>query len=337
MVKPRVFVSRRIFQEYLDSIQAATESEVWPDDLPPSRSVLLEKVRGVDGLLCLLTDKIDGELMDAAGPQLKVISQIAVGYENIDVAEATKRGIPVGYTPGVLTHATADLAFALMMVAARRITEGAKAVQNGDWKTWHPLHFLGPEVHDSTLGIVGLGRIGLEVAKRATGFDMRILYSDVVRHEDAEAQYPLTFVDMDELLRESDFVTVHVNLTPETYHLFSDEQFAKMKSSAVLVNAARGPVVDPAALYRALKDGQIGGAALDVTEPEPIPMDDPLLTLDNCVIVPHIASASITARREMSRIAAENLLDGLNGNKLVTCVNPEVYNRDGRNFKAAVA
>ena len=327
MAKPRVFVSRRIVQEYLDDINAATEADVWSDDLPPSRSVLLEKVKGVDGLLCLLTDKIDGELMDAAGPQLKVISQIAVGYENIEVAEATKRGIPVGYTPGVLTHATADLSFALMMVAARRITEGVKAVQNGEWKTWHPLHFLGPEVHGSTLGIVGLGRIGLEVAKRATGFDMRILYSDVVRHEDAEAQYPLTYVDMDELLRESDFVTVHVNLTPETYHLFNDEQFAKMKPSAVLVNAARGPVVDPAALYRALKDGKIGGAALDVTEPEPISTDDPLLTLNNCVIVPHIASASITARREMSRIAAENLLNGLNGDKLVTCVNPEVYDR----------
>ena len=327
MAKPRAFVSRRIFQEYLDSIHSAADTEVWPDDLPPSRSVLLEKVKGVDGLLCLLTDKIDGELMDAAGPQLKVISQIAVGYENIEVAEATKRGIPVGYTPEVLTHATADLSFALMMVVARRITEGVKAVENGEWKTWHPLHFLGQEVHGSTLGIVGLGRIGLEVAKRATGFDMKILYSDIVRHEDAEAQFPLTFVDMDELLRESDFVTVHVNLSQDTYHLFNDEQFAKMKPNAVLVNAARGPVVDPAALYRALKDGKIGGAALDVTEPEPISMDDPLLTLDNCVIVPHIASASIPARREMSRIAAQNLISGLKGEKLVTCVNPEVYDR----------
>ena len=327
MAKPRAFVSRRIFQEYVDSIHEAADAEVWPDDLPPSRSVLLEKVKGVDGLLCLLTDKIDGELMDAAGPQLKVISQIAVGYENIEVAEATKRGIPVGYTPEVLTHATADLSFALMMVVARRITEGVKAVENGEWKTWHPLHFLGQEVHGSTLGIVGLGRIGLEVAKRATGFDMRILYSDIVRHEDSEAQFPLTFVDMDELLRESDFVTVHVNLSQDTYHLFNDEQFAKMKSNAVLVNAARGPVVDPAALYRALKDGKIGGAALDVTEPEPISMDDPLLTLDNCVIVPHIASASIPARREMSRIAAQNLINGLKGEKLVTCVNPEVYDR----------
>ena len=190
MSRPRAFVSRQIFAEALDTIHAAAEAEVWPDELPPPRSVLLEKVKGVDGLLCLLTDKIDAELMDAAGPQLKVVSQIAVGYENIDVAEATTRGIPVGYTPGVLTKATADLAFALMMAAARRIDEGAQAVRDGKWKSWHPLHFLGQDVHGSTLGIVGLGRIGLEMAKRATGFDMKILYCDVVRREDAEARYP---------------------------------------------------------------------------------------------------------------------------------------------------
>ena len=276
-------------------------------------------------MLTLLTDKIDGELMDAAGPQLKVISQIAVGYENIDVAEATKRGIPVGYTPGVLTEATADLTFALMMAAARRVVEAAKAVHDGKWKTWHPLHYLGPDVYGATLGIVGLGRIGLAVAKRAIGFDMKILYSDIARREDLEAQYPLTFVDMDTLLREADFVTLHVNLTADTYHLMNDEQFSKMKSTAVLVNASRGGVVDPTALHRALKENQIGAAALDVTEPEPITMEDPLLTLDNCIVVPHIASASVEARSEMSRISAQNLINGLTGEKLLTCVNPEVY------------
>ena len=325
MAKPRAFVTRKIFPEALESIQAVADAEIWPEELPPSRLTLLEKAGGVDGLLTLLTDKIDGELMDAAGPQLRVISQIAVGYENIEVVEATKRGIPVGYTPGVLTEATADLAFALMMAAARRVVEAAKAVHDGRWKTWHPLHFLGPDIHGATLGIVGLGRIGLAVAKRAIGFDMNILYSDIARREDLEAQYPLTFVDMDTLLGEADFVTLHVNLTHETYHLMGETQFGKMKSTAVLVNASRGGVVDPGALYLALKDHQIGAAALDVTEPEPILMDDPLLTLDNCLVVPHIASASVHARSEMSRIAAQNLINGLKGEKLLTCVNPEVY------------
>ena len=325
MTKPRAFVTRKIFPEALESIQGVADAEIWPDELPPPRSTLLEKAKGVDGLLTLLTEKIDGELMDAAGPQLKVISQIAVGYENIDVAEATKRGIPVGYTPGVLTEATADLTFALMMAAARRVVEAARAVYDGKWKTWHPLHYLGPDVYGATLGIVGLGRIGLAVAKRAIGFDMKILYSDIARREDLEAQYPLTFVDMDTLLRESDFVTLHVNLTTDTHHLMSDEKFSKMKSTAVLVNASRGGVVDPGALYRVLKEHQIGAAALDVTEPEPIPMDDPLLTLDNCLVVPHIASASVEARSEMSRISAQNLINGLMGEKLLTCVNPEVY------------
>ena len=325
MTRPSAFISRKIFPEALESIQAVAEVEIWPDELPPPRPTLLEKVRGVDGLLCLLNDKIDGELMDVAGPQLKVISQIAVGYDNIDVPEATKRGIPVGYTPGVLTEATADLTFALMMAVARRIVEGAKAVHDGKWRTWHPLHFLGPDIHGATLGIVGLGRIGLEVAKRAIGFNMNILYSDVARRKDLEAQYPLTFVDMGTLLRRSDFLTLHVTLNQETYHLIGEEQLSMMKPTAVLVNASRGGVVDPAALYQALRDQKIWGAALDVTEPEPISMDDPLLTLDNCLIVPHIASASVPARSEMSRIAAQNLINGLKGEKLLTCVNPEVY------------
>ena len=325
MARPTAFVSRKIFEETLQTVHKAADAEVWPDDLPPPRATLLEKVRGVDGLLCLLTDRIDGELMDAAGPQLKVISQIAVGYENIDVAEATRREIPVGYTPGVLTEATADLTFALLMAVARRVVDGAQAVRDGNWKTWHPLHFLGPDVHGSTLGVIGLGRIGFEVAKRARGFNMKVLYSDVARREDLEAEHELTYVDMDTLLRESDYVTLHVNLTEETRHLINDDTLSKMKSTAVLINAARGPVVDPKALFKALRDGGIGAAALDVTEPEPIPMDDPLLTLDNCLIVPHIASASIPARREMSRIAAQNLVNGISGEKLLTCVNPEVY------------
>lgn len=325
MGKSRAFVSRQIFAEALELIAAEADTEVWQEELPPIREVLLEKVRGVSGLLCLLTDKVDAELMDAAGPQLKVISQIAVGFDNIDVPEATRRGIPVGNTPDVLTKTTADATFALLMAAARRIVEGSRVVREGKWRTWHPLHHLGQDVYDSVLGIVGMGRIGVEVAKRGFGFDMEVLYTDVARREDLEAQYPLKYVDLETLLRESDFVSLHTVLDDATYHLVSDDQFAMMKSTAVLVNASRGPIVDPKALYHALRDGLIAAAALDVTEPEPIPLDDPLLTLDNCVIVPHLASASVRTRAEMSRISAQNLVNGLVGSKLITCVNPEVY------------
>lgn len=325
MTKPRVFVTRQIFSEAIDAIAQVADVQVWQDELPPSRDELMGKVRGVDGLLCLLTDTIDAKLMEFAGPQLKVISQIAVGFENIEVAEATKRGIPVGYTPDVLTQTTADAAFALMMVAARRLAEGWKAVHDGKWRTWHPLHYLGQDVHGSTLGIVGMGRIGLEMAKRARGFDMDVIYSDLIRREEDEARYDMKYVNLDTLLREADFITLHTNLTDATYHLIGEEALAKMKPTAVLVNTSRGPVVDMKALYLALRDGWITAAALDVTEPEPIPMDDPLLTLDNCVIVPHIASASVATRRGMSLLAVENLIKGLRGEKLTTCVNPEVF------------
>ena len=327
MAKPRVFISREIFQDALDLIAEEADSELWEDELPPPRSVLLEKVRGVEGLLCLLTDKVDAELMDTAGPQLKVISQIAVGFDNIDVAEATRRGIPVGNTPEVLTQTTADAAWALLMTAARRIDEGSRAVRAGKWRTWHPLHYMGQDVYGATLGVLGLGRIGLEVAKRASGFDMQVLYSDVVRHEDAEAENDVKYVDMDTLFRESDFISLHTVLDDSTHHLIDDEALAKMKPTAVIVNAARGPVIDPGALYRALRDGTIGAAGLDVTDPEPISPDDPLLTLENCVIVPHIASASVKTRAEMSRISAQNLVNGLKGERLLTCVNPEVYGK----------
>ena len=211
------------------------------------------------------------------------------------------------------------------MAAARRITEAERAVREGNWRTWHPLHYLGQDVYGSTLGILGMGRIGLEVAKRGSGFEMSVLYNDVIRREDMEVQHGVRYVDQDTVLRESDFVSVHTVLSEETYHLIGEAELAMMKPTAVLVNASRGPVVDPKALYRALKDGVIAAAALDVTEPEPIDMDDPLLTLDNCVIVPHIASASVKTRAEMSRIAAQNLVNGLKGERLLTCVNPEVY------------
>lgn len=322
---PKIFVARRIFQEALDMIAKEGQVEVWPDEIPPARDVLLQKVADVDGLLSLLTDKVDAELMDAA-PKLKVISQIAVGYENIDVAEATKRRIPVGYTPGVLTNTTADMAFALLMAAARRLVEGAEAVKSGMWKTWHPLHFLGQDIHGATLGILGMGRIGLEMAKRAHGFGMTILYHDVVRRPlDEEKKYGIIYQPLDTVLRKSDFISVHVNLIPETYHLIGKRELTLMKPTAVLINAARGPVIDPKALYHALKNKVINAAGLDVTDPEPIPFDDPLISLDNCIIVPHIASASVATRLRMSTMAADNLINGLKGKRMVNCVNPEVY------------
>lgn len=325
MSKPKVFVARRIFQEAIDLIAAEAQVEVWQDDLPPPRNVLLDKVGDIDGLLSLLTDTIDVDLMNKA-PKLRVISQIAVGYENIDIKEATQRRIPVGFTPEVLNSTTADMAFALLMASARRLVEGSSAVKTGLWKTWHPLHFLGIDIHGNTLGILGMGRIGMEVAKRAQGFDMRVLYYDIARRSKEEEQrYNMEYRDLDTLLEESDFVSIHVNLVPATYHMIGERELSLMKTSGILINAARGPVVDPKALYSALKDGSICAAALDVTEPEPIPIDDPLLGLDNCLIVPHIASASIATRLNMSIMAAENIIAGLNGDKLVNCVNPEVY------------
>jgi len=326
MGKPKVYVTRLIPEEGLEMVREFCDAEVWEGELPPPREVLLEKVRDIEGLLCLLTDKVDAELMDAA-PKLKVVSNYAVGYDNIDVAEATKRGIIVGNTPGVLTDTTADLAFALLMAAARRIVEADKFVRAGKWKTWGPRLFLGRDVHGATLGIIGFGRIGKAVAKRAMGFGMRILYYDIRRSEDLEKEWGVEYTDMDTLLRESDFVTIHTILSPETYHLISDREFKLMKKTAILVNAARGPIVDPKALYRALTEGEIAYAALDVTEPEPIPPDDPLLELDNIIIVPHIGSASYATRAKMATMAAENLIAGLKGEMPPNPVNPEVFEK----------
>jgi glyoxylate reductase len=325
-LKPRVFVTRVIPDEGLDPIREACEVDLWTDELPPPRDELLRRVAGVDGLLSLLTDRVDDELLDAAGPQLKVVSNFAVGFDNIDVPALNRRGVPAGNTPGVLTETTADLAFALLMAAARRIPESVDYVRDGKWKTWGPMLLLGVDVHGATLGIVGFGRIGREMARRAHGFGMRVLYHDVhpATAED-EAALGATRVEMDELLRESDFVTLHVNLTPETHHLIDADALRAMKPSAVLVNTSRGPVVDPDALTDALRGGEIFAAGLDVTDPEPLPADHPLVALPNCVVVPHIASASRVTRGKMAAMAAANLLAGLQGERLPTPVNPEVY------------
>ena len=289
--------------------------------MPPSREQLLEKISGVDGLLCLLTEKIDGELMDAAGPQLKVISSMSVGVDHIDVAAATARGIPVGNTPGVLTDATADQAFALMLAAARRITEAERFLRAGKWVTWNPSLLLGADLAGATLGIVGFGRIGQAIAKRAQGFDLRVVYHS----PHARPAYGAKPVDLDTLLRESDFVSINVPLKPETHHMVNEAFLAKMKPNAILVNTARGGVLDQTALYNALKFNQIFAAALDVTDPEPLPMDCPLLELENCIIVPHLGSASKKTRDMMSLLAAQNLIAGLKNERLPNCVNPEVY------------
>jgi glyoxylate reductase len=326
--RPKVFVARRLPEEGLEPIRSTTDARIWEDDLPPPRSDLLDAIRGCDGVLTLLTDRVNDEFLDAAGPGLKVVSNYAVGFDNVDVPACTARGVAVGNTPGVLTDTTADLAFALLMAAARRIPEGDRYVRAGKWKTWGPLLLLGPDVHGATLGVVGFGRIGQAVARRAMGFGMTILYHDVHRADPAvEAEHGATFLPLEELLARSDFVSLHVNLTPETKGLIDAEKLGWMKPTAVLVNTSRGPVIDPRALEAALRAGTIGAAALDVTDPEPIPPDDPLLSLDNCLVVPHIASASRATRAKMAEMAAANLLAGIRGERLPTPVNPEVYDR----------
>ena len=321
-----MLVTRVIPDEGLEPVREACEVDLWSDELPPPRDELLRRVAGVDGLLSLLTDRVDDELLDAAGPQLKVVSNFAVGFDNIDVPAVTRRGIPAGNTPGVLTETTADLAFALLMAAARRIPESVDYVREGSWRTWGPMLLMGVDVHGATLGIVGFGRIGREVARRGRGFGMRILYHDVhAATPEEEADLGARRVELDELLRESDFVSLHVNLTPETHHLVDADALRAMKPTAVLVNTSRGPVVDPDALTDALRGGEIFAAGLDVTDPEPLPADHPLVSLPNCVVVPHIASASKVTRGKMAAMAAANLLAGLRGERLPTPINPEVY------------
>jgi glyoxylate reductase len=326
VTQPKVFVSRIIPDDGLRPITEACDAEVWQDALPPSREDLLRSIEGCDGVLTLLTDRVDDEFLDRAGPQLRVVSNFAVGFDNIDVAACTKRGIPVGNTPGVLTETTADLTWALLMAAARRLPEGDHYVRAGKWKTWGPMLLMGPDVHGATLGIIGFGRIGQAVARRARGFGMRVLYHDPHRVSPAvEAEYGAEFRTLEGILPESDFVTLHVNLSPETKGLINAERLGWMKRTAILVNTSRGPVVDSMALVDALRDGVIAAAALDVTDPEPLPADHPLVGLDNCLVVPHIASASRATRGRMAAMAAANLLAGVRGQRLPTPVNPEVY------------
>jgi glyoxylate reductase len=320
--KPKVFVTREIPAAGLAKVVAACDADVWPEHLPPSREVLLQRIAGCEGILSLLTEKVDAEFMDAAGPQLKVISNFAVGFNNIDVEEATRRKIRVGNTPDVLTDATADMAFALLISASRRIVESQDYIRAGKWKTWEPLGHIGVDLIGRTIGIVGMGRIGFAMAKRCHGgFAMKVLYHDKYRNEQAEKEFGAQQVDVDRLLKESDFVSVHTDLNETTKGMFNAAAFRKMKNTAVFINSARGPIHDQKDLHDALQGGEIFAAGLDVTDPEPIPMDDPLLTLPNCVIAPHIASATVSSRNGMAEIAADNLIAGLKGEPLRCWVN----------------
>ena len=326
MGKPRVFVSRIIPDAGLNLIREFCDATIWQEELPPPRETLLRETRDADGLVSLLTDRIDGELLDAC-PRLRVVSNMAVGFDNIDIPAATKRGVLAGNTPGVLTETTADFAFALLMASARRIMEGVDYVRAGRWKTWGPMLLMGADVHHATLGLVGLGRIGAEMAKRAGGFDMRVLYYDVFRREDLEQSLHIEYAALDDVLAQADFVSVHTPLTPETHHLMNRERFAKMKPSGILINTARGPIVETDALVDALREGRIAGAALDVTDPEPLPADHPLVSMPNCIVVPHIASASAATRGQMAEIAARNLIAGLKSEPLPSGLNPDALGK----------
>jgi len=323
MPKPKVYVTRLLPERGLNKIEQNFETHVWREHGPPPKSVILEKARDVDALVPLLSDPIDAEVFDAA-PKLKIVAQMAVGFDNIDIKEATSRGIYVTNTPEVLTETTADFAWALLMAVARRVIEADNYVRRGQWKvSWHPSMLLGRDIYGTTLGIVGAGRIGTALARRAKGFDMKILYYDVVPRPDLEKDLGAKRVDLDTLFRESDFVSVHVPLVKETYHLVDARKLSLMKKTAYLVNNSRGPTVDEKALYDALKEGRIAGAGLDVFEQEPTPVSNPLLKLENVVVAPHISSASHETRSKMAEMAADNLIAFFEGKKPPNLVNPE--------------
>jgi lactate dehydrogenase-like 2-hydroxyacid dehydrogenase len=316
-MKPKVFVTRRIPQAGLDLLSTCAQVDVWEDPLPPSAEALRSRVVGCHGILSLLSDAIDPGVMDAAGPTLKGIANYAVGYNNIDVAQATQRGIQVGNTPDVLTEATADVALLLMLGVARHVQAAMDQVRRLEWKTWEPLGLLGQELRGKTLGVIGMGRIGQAVARRCHGgWQMGVLYSSRQDRGPIAGLESARRVEVEELLRKSDFVTLHADLNPSTRHLINRERLSWMKPSAILINTARGGHVDQEALYDALVQKKLWGAGLDVTDPEPLPSDSPLRSLENCLILPHIGSATYAARESMARMAAENLIAAISGESM---------------------
>ncbi len=320
----KVYVTRVIPQPGLDILNANLKHvKLNTADNILSREELLENIKGLDGLLSLLTERIDGEAMDAAGPQLKVVANHAVGFDNIDLPAATERGIMVTNTPGVLTDATSDFAWALLFATARRIADADKFTRALKYDGWGPMMYMGGDITGRTLGIVGAGRIGVAMAAKSVGFKMRVLYSDEFRNEKLEQEVGARKVAFEELLNESDFVSVHVPLLKSTHHLFNDDSFRMMKKTAYLINTSRGPVVDEAALVRALQTGEIAGAGIDVYEDEP-KIHPELIKLDNAVLAPHIASATIETRGKMATMAASNLVAALKGERPDNLLNPEV-------------
>lgn len=317
MTRPLVFIARPIPEIAFQLIAEHAEVRLHAGALPPTRAELCAGVKGCVGVLSLLSDRMDAEVFDAAGPQLKVVSNFAVGYNNIDVVEARRRGIAVGNTPGVLTEATADIAVALLLAAARRLPEGWQAVQQLEWKTWEPLGWMGLDLAGKTLGIVGLGRIGTAVAQRLQGgWGMKVLYTARTAKPEFDQKFDARHVPLDELLRSSDFVSLHVPLNDDTRKLIGRAEFEQMKRTAILINTARGEVLDQVALHEALSSHRIFAAGLDVCEPEPLPADSPLRLLSNCLVVPHIGSATITARNAMAERSARNLIAGVLGQAL---------------------
>lgn len=331
--RPRVLATWRYPEEGLGLLREPCDLEVWPEDRPMTPDELRSAIGSAHGLFhSPATDRVDATLI-AAAPRLRVISGFGVGYDNVDVAAATARGIRVCNTPGVLAGAVADQAFALLLAVARRIPESKQLVLDGKWRHWHPRLLVGSAVGGATLGIVGMGGIGAEMARRGAGFGMRILYASRTRKPDVEAATGATFVPLDTLLAESDYVSLHCALTPETRTLIGKKQLARMKPTAVLINTARGAVVDQAALAEALRVGRIGGAGLDVTDPEPISPGDPLLRLDTCLVVPHVASATTESRARMSALACSNILAVLEGREPPHAVNETVAKTTGTCYK----
>ncbi|MCJ7634414.1 D-glycerate dehydrogenase [Candidatus Bathyarchaeota archaeon] len=330
MAKPKVYVtSNEVPEKALQILRSVSNVKMNLKEGPPTRQTLLKEVSDVEGLFCLLTEKIDSELMDVA-KRLKVVANMAVGYDNIDVAEATKRGIMVTNTPGILTETTADETFALLLAIARRIVEADKYVRAGKWIIpWSPMMMVGNDVHGKTLGIYGLGRIGVAVAKRARGFEMKLIYYDAYRNMDLERELGVRYMPLDDVLRQCDYLVIHVPFMPETRHSINKEKLSLMKKTAYLINTSRGAVVDEQALVNALQENRIAGAALDVFEKEPIDMDNPLIKLNNVVIVPHIASASIETRTSMAELVARNIVAALKNETPPTLVNKEVLKARG--------
>ncbi|NLA91745.1 MAG: D-glycerate dehydrogenase [Synergistaceae bacterium] len=324
MALPRVYVTRRIQDAGLNLLPGKVDFEVWEKDAPMDRATFLEKASGVDGLLCTLSDRIDEELFSRC-PNLKVASNYAVGFDNIDVDEATRRGVLITNTPDVLTNTTADLAFTLLLATARRVVEANEFLRSGDWKTWSPNLLLGQEVSESVIGIVGMGKIGQAVARRAAGFSMKVLFHNRSPKPEVEKELGAKQVSLDELLKESDFISLHCPLNDETRGLIGEEELKMMKKTSVLINSSRGPVVDQKALFRACSENWIWGAGLDVFDEEPVPLDEPLLTLKNVTTLPHLGSATVKAREGMARKAAENLLAALEGRRPFDLVNPSAW------------